>query len=58
MPPPLVHKIRPGFLCGGVDVCTWTGGWLSCVHGVSDIIRTADALASLLNLLRQDGEFS
>jgi glutamate-1-semialdehyde 2,1-aminomutase len=54
-PAPLMHKIRAALLCGGIDVCTWPGGWVSGVHSDADIERALAAFDTALDLLREEG---
>jgi glutamate-1-semialdehyde 2,1-aminomutase len=53
----LLHKIRAGFLCGGVDVIGWPGGVVSGVHTADDADRTISAFESLLRMLAEEGAF-
>ncbi len=51
----LPHLIRTGFLCGGVDICGWPGGLLTCCHTLEDVDRTASAFEKLLKVLAEEG---
>ncbi len=54
--PELVHKIRLGFLCHGVDVNGWPGGQLSAVHGQDDVDRTVAAFEEVVKQLAEEGD--
>jgi len=54
--PELVHKIRLGFLCHGVDVNGWPGGQLSAVHGQDDVDRTVAAFEEVVKQLTEEGD--
>ncbi len=45
-----VDLLRAGFLCGGVDVGSWPGGWVSAVHSPRDIDASATAMRRLISL--------
>ena len=47
----LVHKIRLGMLCHGVDLNGWPGGLCSSVHTGSDVERTVEAFRRTLDWL-------
>jgi glutamate-1-semialdehyde 2,1-aminomutase len=55
-PSGLAHKVRAGFLCGGVDVCSWPGGWVSGVHDEKAVDCTASAFEDLLKALAEEGD--
>ncbi len=52
----LSHKVRTGFLLGGVDVVGWPGGVVSGVHGRDEVDRTLTAFEKLLPMLSDEGE--
>ena len=54
--PELVHKIRLGFLCQGVDVNGWPGGQTSAVHDGDDVDRTLVACEKVLKQLAEEGD--
>ena len=54
--PELVHKIRLGFLCQGVDVNGWPGGQTSAVHDGDDVDRTLVAFEKVLKQLAEEGD--
>jgi glutamate-1-semialdehyde 2,1-aminomutase len=54
--PELVHKIRLGFLCQGVDVNGWPGGQTSAVHDSDDVDRTVVAFEEVLKQLAEEGD--
>ncbi len=53
--PELVHKIRLGFLCQGVDVNGWPGGQTSAVHDGDDVDRTLVAFEKVVKQLAEEG---
>jgi glutamate-1-semialdehyde 2,1-aminomutase len=55
-PLPLAHKIRAGFLLGGVDIIGWPGGVVSGVHGPAEVDRTLTAFENLLPMLAEEGD--
>ncbi len=55
VPLSLVHKIRLGMLCHGVDLNGWPGGLCSSVHTDGDVERTVDAFRRTLDWLGEDG---
>ncbi len=55
-PPELVHKIRLGFLCQGVDVNGWPGGLTSAVHDGDDVDRTVAAFEEMVKQLAEEGD--
>ncbi len=52
----LSHKIRTGFMLGGVDIIGWPGGVVSGVHGQDEVDRTLTAFERLLPMLADEGE--
>ena len=54
--PELVHKIRLGFLCQGVDVNGWPGGQTSAVHDGDDVDRTLVAFEKVVKQLAEEGD--
>ena len=55
-PPELVHKIRLGFLCEGVDICGWPGGLTSAAHDRDDVDRTVTAFEEVVKQLAEEGD--
>jgi glutamate-1-semialdehyde 2,1-aminomutase len=55
-PMELMHKLRLGFLCEGVDISTWPGGVTSGVHGPHEVDRTLSAFEKVLRTLREEGD--
>ena len=55
-PMELMHKLRLGFLCEGVDISTWPGGVTSGVHGPRQVDRTLSAFEKVLRTLREEGD--
>jgi glutamate-1-semialdehyde 2,1-aminomutase len=53
-----MHKIRAAFICGGVDVCSWPGGWVSAAHSPNDIDQTLSAFDGALEMLSAEGELN
>ena len=51
----LQHKIRLGFLCGGVDIMPWPGGLVSGIHTQEDLAKTAEAFENTLKMLAEEG---
>lgn len=50
----LVHKIRLGMLCHGVDLNGWPGGLCSSVHNAGDVERTVEAFRHTLDWLGEE----
>ena len=55
VPMPLVHKIRLGMLCQGVDWTGWPGGLVSAAHTAEDVDRTVRGFRQTLDWLGEEG---
>jgi glutamate-1-semialdehyde 2,1-aminomutase len=55
VPAGLIHKIRLGMLCHGVDLTGWPGGLVSAVHTDEDVERTVHAFRRTLEWLGEEG---
>jgi glutamate-1-semialdehyde 2,1-aminomutase len=55
VPLSLIHKIRLGMLCCGVDVIGWPGGLVSAVHTSGDVERTVHGFRQTLEWLGEEG---
>ena len=54
--PELVHKIRLGFLCEGVDINGWPGGQTSAINDRDDVDRTVSAFEQVVKQLAEEGD--
>ncbi|MBL8214467.1 MAG: aminotransferase class III-fold pyridoxal phosphate-dependent enzyme [Bryobacterales bacterium] len=57
VPAALLHNIRLGMLCHGVDLIGWPGGLVSAVHTAEDVDRTVTAFRHTLDWLGDEGAF-
>jgi glutamate-1-semialdehyde 2,1-aminomutase len=55
VPISLIHKIRLGMLCHGVDLSNWPGGLVSAAHTSKDVERTVHAFRQTLDWLGEEG---
>jgi glutamate-1-semialdehyde 2,1-aminomutase len=55
VPAKLIHKIRLGMLCHGVDLVGWPGGLVSAAHTGEDVDRTVHAFRNTLEWLGEEG---
>ncbi len=54
VPISLIHKMRLGMLCHGVDLNNWPGGLVSAVHTGEDVERTVEGFRQTLDWLGEE----